>query len=129
MPSNDEKPRARETSKGFEYTKGKWVPWWAILFIPFLVLLQILHRHIKGQVNWRAAWLTVLIFEVMCMAAESYQLSRGHWVYNEARILGPKVFGVPIEEPLLYYLFSPLVIICIFHTIKSWIAKKQGVKP
>jgi lycopene cyclase domain-containing protein len=126
MPDQDENTGPQKTSRGFEYTKGKWVPWWAILFIPFLILLQILYHPIKDQVNWRAAWLTVLVFEVMCVFAEHYQLQRGHWVYNEARILGPKIWGLPIEEPFLYYLFSPLVMICIFHTVKRYIAKKEG---
>ncbi len=116
----------KKTSKGFEYTKGKWVPWWAILFIPFLILLEIIYRPVKNFVNWRAAALTVLVFELVSMSAEKYELSRGHWVYNEARILGPKFLGVPIEEPLLYYLFSPLVIICIFHLIKHHVVDKGG---
>lgn len=106
----------------FKYLRGKWVPLWALLKIPFLLLFIPLYRAVKDDVNWKAAWATVAVFETVLMTAEWYSLKRGHWVYNEARILGPKVFGIPIEEPLLYYLFPPLIVICLMHFIHKKLA-------
>ena len=118
MAESDDSPIERKNGR-FEYAKGKWVPWWALLFIPFLVVFGPLYRFVKTEVNWKAAWLTVLVCEAVMMVAEWYSLKRGHWVYNEQRIFGPKVFGIPIEESLLYYLFSPLIIISIYHGVKK----------
>jgi lycopene cyclase domain-containing protein len=107
----------------FQFRSGRWKPLWALLMIPYLVLFVPLLRYVRGTVNWKAAWITVAIFEALLMPAERYSLRRGHWVYNESRILGPKVFGVPVEEPLLYYLFSPLIIISIFHAFRKAVQK------
>lgn len=122
----EETDEIKRTPQGFEYRKGKWVPWWAILFVPLLFLLEFLYPLVKNEVNWVAAWGVVILFELMFIPAEHYHLSRGHWVYNEARILGPKIFGMPIEEPFLYMLFSPLIVICIFHAVKKfWVEKSN----
>lgn len=121
MPDTNPK---RAADGSFDYKKGKWWPLWAIFMIPFLLIFKPLYKYVKDAVNWKAAWATVLLCEVVLMTAEWYSLKRGHWVYNEARILGPKVFGVPIEEPLLYYLFSPLIIISLMESIRKKLSSK-----
>lgn len=118
-------PRLNPDTKRFEYRRGKWWPLWALLKIPFLILFYPLYKYVKDEVNWTAAWLTVATFEVLLFCAEYLSLQRGHWVYNEARILGPKILGIPIEEPLLYYFFPPLIIISLFHLFKKKFGKKQ----
>ena len=95
----------------FYYNDGQWFPWWALLYVPFLSWLLILHQRTKRLINWPAAVLTVAIYELVLGAAETFSVSRGHWVYNEARIWGPRLFNVPIEEHLLYYPFSALILI------------------
>jgi lycopene cyclase domain-containing protein len=105
----------RTPDGGYRYKEGRWYPAWAMLLVPFMLLGLILRRFVGKSVDWKAALGTVLVFETLLLPAESHSLKRGHWVYNESRILGPRIFGVPIEEPALYYLFSPLIIILIFH--------------
>ncbi|MCB4757029.1 MAG: lycopene cyclase domain-containing protein [Elusimicrobia bacterium] len=129
MPENPPKPRWDFLTRKFEYRKGRWIPLWAILIVPFLILFEPLYRYVKDEVNWKAAFGTVVIFELLLLCAEYYSLKRGHWVYNEARILGPKIFGIPIEEPLLYYLFPPLIIISLMHGVKKVLRKGQEKAP
>lgn len=123
MPDQIPGPRRREGG-GFEYNKGKWWPLWGLFMVPFLFLLKPLIRIVREDVNWKAAWLTVITFEIVLMGAEYAALQRGHWVYNEARIFGPKIFGIPIEEPLIYYLFAPIFIVCLFHAVNKYLIKK-----
>src|SRR5688572_14994183 len=87
----DPTPDIERTGGRFTWTKGKWNPLWALLIIPFLLLALPLQRAVRKEVNWKAAWATVALFEIVLMCAEYYSLQRGHWVYNEARLLGPKV--------------------------------------
>lgn len=122
IPEDDEQDVTTDASGRFTFRKGKWAPLWALFMVPFLVIALPLYRFVRAEVDWAAAWITVIVFEALLMPVEWYSLGRGHWVYNEARILGPKVFGIPIEEPLLYYLFSPIIIICIFHAFR----KREG---
>ena len=110
----------------FYFNEGEWFPWWAVLFLPFLFWLYILHRRTRHVINWRAAWLTVIIFEIVLGATEAFSVSRGHWVYNEARIWGPRWFNVPIEEHLLYYPFSSLIVISAMYSVRLSLAKWSG---
>lgn len=112
----------RDAGGRFVYRRGEKRPLWALLLVPFLAVSLPLVRSVRGRVNWAAAWATVGVFEAALLAAEYYSLQRGHWVYNESRIWGPKVFGIPIEEPLLYYLFPPFFVIALFHFIHARIA-------
>ena len=110
----------RETT----YASGAWWPAWALFITPFLAVFFFMYRAFKEDVNWRAAFATVALFEVVVFPWEHYALARGHWVYNAARILGPKWWGVPIEEPLLYYFFSPLIMITVMQAIQKAFHKK-----
>jgi lycopene cyclase domain-containing protein len=91
----------------------KW-PAWALLALPFAFLMAWLLPLVRRRVRWTACWLTVLVFEAVLIPVEHNSLIRGHWVYNEHRILGPKLWGIPIEEPLIYYLLPPILVIMVF---------------
>ena len=113
----EEKP-AEAADRKPKYWAGPVFPWWATLLLPFLVVLWFLYKAAKDRVNWKAAFATVAVFELVVFPAEIFSVSRGHWVYNDAKIWGPKLFGVPIEEPLLYYIFPALIVITAFHAIR-----------
>ena len=102
----------------FQYSEGQWWPAWALLIVPYLLWLLGLCRKTMDRVNWPAAFATVAVFELVVGTSEIYSVSRGHWVYNDARLWGPKLFNVPIEEHLLYYVFPPLLVICGMHAIR-----------
>lgn len=102
----------------FEYANGDWWPAWAVLFLPFLFWLLVLLRRTNDRINWRAAYATIIAFELILGVTEIFSVSRGHWVYNESRIWGPKLFHVPIEEHLLYYFFSSLIVVSAFHALR-----------
>ena len=117
----------RTRDGGFRYREGAWYPAWALLLVPFIGLGLALCRVVGKAVDWKAALGAVMVFEAVVLPAESRCLRRGHWIYNESRILGPRVFGVPVEEPALYYLFSPLIIISIFHGfLKGFSAREKA---
>jgi len=106
-------------------SNGTWWPASAALAVPFILLRNVLRRSAAGQINWRAAVLTVVIFECLMIVAEHYSLSRGHWVYNKARLLGPKIWGVPIEEPLIYYWLGPFFTITLWGAVRHHLKKNQ----
>jgi len=93
-------------------------PWWATLALPFLIIFYFVYKSSIEEVHWKAAYATVILFELVVFPAEAFSVSRGHWVYNDARIWGARLIDVPIEQPLLYYLFPPLLIITSFHAIR-----------
>ena len=116
------KPGARP-----EYARGKKWPAWAILAIPFIIAMLVLYRLVKHRVRWIACSLTVLVFEAVMIVAEHNSIMRGHWVYNENRILGPRIWEIPIEEPFMYYLLPPILAIMLFELVRGLLA--GAIKP
>ena len=47
----------------------------------------------------------------------------GFWVYNTERLLGPEIWGVPIEEPLIYYLLPPIMVVMAFELVTGLLNK------
>jgi len=101
------------------YARGAKWPAWAVLAIPFLLAMLVLARFVKSRVAWTACWISVLVFELIMIPVEHNSILRGHWVYNENRILGPLFWGIPIEEPLIYYVFPPVFVIMAFEFING----------
>jgi lycopene cyclase domain-containing protein len=114
--TNDEPYITRNSRGEYRYREGRWFPAWALLMVPFVVMALPLLRYAGGRMNWKSLGFTIAIFEGLLVPVERLCLKRGHWVYNESRLLGPRIFGVPIEEPLIYYLLSPVIILLIFQS-------------
>lgn len=108
------------------YNVGEWWPAWSTLLAPFLAWLLILVRWFNDHIHWPAAFVTVAVFELVVFPAEIFSVQRGHWVYNDARILGYRLFHVPIEEPFLYYFFGPLVVIATMTAIRVAVRAKEN---
>ncbi|MFA6434773.1 MAG: lycopene cyclase domain-containing protein [Elusimicrobiales bacterium] len=103
----------------------KW-PASVILAAPFFLLVLPLYKAARERVDWRAAAAMIATFELLMFCAEAFSVSRGHWVWNPNRILGPVIFNIPIEEPLLYYWFPPLFVVILMHALESFFEKRKG---
>lgn len=115
-----ERPRISRRSSGAPtYARGKKWPAWALLAVPFILVMVPIYQTVKHRVYWMACALTVLVFEVIMIPVEHNSIMRGHWVYNEHRILGPLVWGIPIEEPLIYYFLPPIFVILMFELVSG----------
>ena len=127
MPeTNADSPYVDEEEKKRREGQKKW-PATVILAAPFFFILVPLWKAAKDRVNWAAAIAMIFTFEAVMLLAEYFSVSRGHWVWNPNRILGPTVFGIPIEEPLLYYWFPPLFMVVLMHTLEKYVFEKNGV--
>lgn len=118
-------PYVDEAEKKKRAGQKKW-PATVILAAPFFLILLPMWKASKERVNWAAAIAMIFTFEALMLMAEYFSLSRGHWVWNPNRTLGPTVFGIPIEEPLLYYWFPPLFTVILLHTLDKYIFGKKG---
>ncbi len=84
-----------------------------------------LYKASRESVNWRAAGLMILTFSAIAFVAGHFSVLREHWIWNPMRTLGPTVWGVPIEEPLLYYWFPPMFTVILMHAIDNWLGRKK----
>ncbi|MGD9643759.1 MAG: lycopene cyclase domain-containing protein [Elusimicrobiales bacterium] len=119
---NDED--AKKTSAAATGPK-RW-PATVVLVAPFMLLAIPLYRAARRSVHWPAAIAMICTFEAVMFLAEYFSVSRQHWIWNPDRVVGPMFFGIPIEEPLLYYWFPPLFVVICLHAIKNWLDGRKG---
>ncbi|MBI5744629.1 MAG: hypothetical protein HY952_08780 [Elusimicrobia bacterium] len=127
MPDIDELLSEEDRKKKDATAQKKW-PASVLLAAPFFLLVIPLYKAARERMNWKAALAMVATFEAIMICAELFSVSRGHWIWNPNRILGPAFFGVPIEEPLLYYWFPPLFVVILMHAFEGFFEKRGGAK-
>jgi lycopene cyclase domain-containing protein len=90
----------------------------AIILLPVLLLSFKTdvkpHRHLRGLL---AGYLFV---SLPFMVWDVWATARGHWAFNPEFILGPELFGVPLEE-YLFFLAVPFALIYTWGVIKKYV--------
>lgn len=85
---------------GSKYKRGSKVPVWAMVVLFVLTCMAVGYIFFRGA--WRAVLGTALVFLCVAYPNELYSLSRGYWVYNNSKMIGIWVLGVPVEEWFMY---------------------------
>ncbi|MBD3322892.1 MAG: hypothetical protein GF350_17475 [Chitinivibrionales bacterium] len=122
--TSDEYPVTIDSAGKPSYARGARRPWWMIIAVPFIVLMIFLKNHVKN-ICWKSTLLLVLLFEFTLLFVEHNSVMIGHWVYNKNAIVGIEIWEIPIEEPLIYYLFPPVFVVMIFHLFVSHFERKR----
>ena len=119
------RPLMRRDIQGiFRYARGARWPAWFLLALPFILIFCFVFCKIRKDINWPAAIGMIVLSETMLMIVEHISVTRGHWVYNESRILGMRIWGVPVEEPLIYYWIPQLFVVGTMLIILKHLRKK-----
>lgn len=85
------------------------------LFILCLLALTGLSLTWEGAIKLfkrRSAVLTIAVFFVYCLGIEVVALNLGWWSFPETRIVGYYLWIVPVEELLLFVVFSIVTLSC-----------------
>lgn len=85
---------------GSRYSRGGRFPTWVIVASAVTLFAAVRYRHFRG--SWPALLSTVLVFFCIAYPNELYSLHNGFWVYNQNRIFGFWLLGVPVEEWFMY---------------------------
>ena len=100
----------------FTYARGLYFPGWTITVLAFVVASFLLIKSSYRKLNGWALVLCYLISNLMYLLVEYNGICRGHWVWNDQKIWGPKLGVIPLEELGLYIsaaaFSSPLMEIC-----------------
>lgn len=107
------------------YERGKRFPAWFGIAVPFLALMGVLFKYVKNF-SYLSAFGVIIVFEIGTLFIEHHAVVNGHWVYNRAKLLGPLVWDVPIEEVVIYYLFPPLFVIFIMLLFNQIFLKREN---
>lgn len=92
------------------YASGRkrlYLIWWVVgVLAQIAACLPAAWKHLR----WRALAWTSLGFIALMFCVETLALYWGWWIWNEQLLWGPKVWLVPLEEFLLYFLVVPSVV-------------------
>lgn len=83
-----------------------------------------LHFYRKWKYYLPATLITALFFLVW----DYFKTLYGVWGFNEAYVLGPKVFGLPVEE-YLFFFTVPYACTFIYETLTYFLEKRFFPKP
>ncbi len=128
MPEEEIKEKQDENKAAAAPKEQKRWPATVILAAPFFLIVVPFYKAAKETLNWYAAIAMIITFEILMFACEIMSVSRGHWVWNPNRTVGQTIFGVPIEEPLLYYWFPPLFVVLLMLVIENYFKKRDSGK-
>lgn len=76
--------------------------------------------------RWRRLALTVVPVVVLFVLWDAYAIARGHWWFDETRILGMRVPGdVPIDE-VVFFVMIPIAAVLTLEAVRSATALPVG---
>ncbi len=96
---------------GTRYRAGEKRLYWIWWVIGPLVQILALWPLVRERIHVRALLVTSACFILMMFCLENTAIYWGWWIWNEQKLLGPKVGLVPLEEFLLYWVAAPSVIV------------------
>ncbi len=108
------------------YARGTQWPGLFCLALPFIVLFIYVYHLASRSINWKAALPMLALSECMFFFWEHWAISRGHWVYNCNILCGVFIWGVPLEELLIFYWIPPLFVVCTMLLIYRQLKKRTG---
>ncbi len=108
------------------YKEGVWYPGWLIAIVPFLSIGIVWFFSTIKKINLAAFFGSLVINLTIYIMFEYNAIMRGHWVYNEQRLLGWRFAGtIPFEQILLYFV-SFLFLVPFFESVRFFFICKLG---
>jgi lycopene cyclase domain-containing protein len=108
------------------YIEGVWYPGWLIAIVPFLTIGIIWFKAVIKKINIIAFLISLILNLTMYILFEYNAIMRGHWVYNEQRLLGWRFAGtIPLEQIILYFV-SFLFLVPFFESVRFLLISKVG---
>lgn len=75
-----------------------------LLGVFFLVILTLFLEVMPRLFRDRSYWISGVLFIVLCTGIEIYALKQRWWFFNDQKICGAFILGVPLEEYIVFYL-------------------------
>jgi lycopene cyclase domain-containing protein len=94
-----------------------------LIFLPVLILS--FKTDVKPHKHPVALLAAFLLVSVPFIFWDIWAVSAGHWGFNGDYILGPELFGMPIEE-WLFFITVPFAMIYTWGVVKKFVADKPS---
>ncbi|PIY95620.1 MAG: hypothetical protein COY66_06290 [Candidatus Kerfeldbacteria bacterium CG_4_10_14_0_8_um_filter_42_10] len=91
----------------------------------------ILFYFIKEDFNCKALFIVILISLIVGGIFEIWAVKQRRrdkffiWEYNSKSIIGFKIYGVPIEDLVLFLIFTPFFIVTVWESVKRLLVESE----
>ena len=103
------------------------MPIYALFLTAILLIILSLNHYYKFHL-FSMKWAGILAgFGVISLPFILWDIIAtrdGHWAFNEKFILGPKIFGLPIEE-LLFFFMVPVVMLVVWYLVRLRVKERR----
>ena len=90
-------------------------------------LLLSFDRKVAFYKKWKRLFPAMVLPAVFYVAWDIYFTSKGVWSFNEAYITGAKLFNLPVEE-LLFFFVVPYCAVFIYECIRCYFPRVKNKK-
>ncbi len=108
-----------------EYISGRWGPAWFAAIAPWFIIGLLSLRATLKNIHEFAFAAVFCINMPVYLLWEYNALIRGHWVYNENRLLGIKIGVTPVEE-LFLYVTAIMLSIATFEILREFVQRAHA---
>ncbi len=91
-------------------------------FSPFIVALFVRDR---AWVSFRKYFISIAFVSTGFLIWDAFATTFGHWGFAKEYTLGPRIFGMPLEE-ILFFVTTPYACLFIFESVKYFYTQKTG---
>ncbi len=110
------------------YIEGKWYPGWLVAIAPFAAVGLIWAKKTLKSINIPALLISLAINVALYLLFEYNAIMRGHWVYNEQRLIGWRLGGVIPFEQICLYMVSFLFLVPFLESVRCMLMDLSEAK-
>lgn len=103
------------------------MPTFFLLGIPAAILFYF----VKEDFNYKALLIVILICLIVGGIFDIWAVKQRRrdkffiWEYNSKSIIGFKIYGVPIEDFILFLVFTPFFIVTVWESVKKLLIETE----
>jgi len=103
------------------------LPTFFLLGIPAAILFYF----VKEDFNYKALLIVILICLIVGGIFDIWAVKQRRrdkffiWEYNSKSIIGFKIYGVPIEDFILFLVFTPFFIVTVWESVKKLLIETE----
>lgn len=109
----------KDKSGAYVFKSGEKYPAWLLMALPILSILPVLIKKTWKRTNKQSAFLTIILFYITMAFVERWAVTHKWWSYNIQRDFF-SMFGIPITELIIYYIYPIIFTIALFEFFKKW---------
>ena len=102
------------------------MPIYALFLAGLTITMLALNHYYKFRIlsRWAGFLAGFFVVSVPFLVWDYIATQDGHWAFNAEYILGPKLFGLPIEE-ILFFILVPMMMVVVWMLVRMRVKERR----